>query len=220
MPTIIYRITPKTNLHAGSGDTDFGIVDKLVQKDATTLLPTIYASSLKGAIREYFMKKVQSPNINEIFGCEENAANNTAATAGSFQFFTADLVSLPYAIDTSPFYNKVYCPRHIAELNKKYDKLNFQFTIPQTNPQNGTALFKEASENLPVIARNHLENGISKNLWYEQVVPHEAEFIVAVCYPEGFDFEPKFNAHIHNRLIQVGANATIGYGVCLFEKIN
>ena len=27
---------------------------------------------------------------------------------------------------------------------------------------------------LPVLARNKLDNGISKNLWYEQVVPHES----------------------------------------------
>ncbi len=220
MPYAIYKITPKTNLHAGSGDTEFGIVDKLVQKDATTGLPTIYASSLKGALREYFKVKINSAQINEIFGCEENTANNTTATVGSFQFLAADILSLPSPKNDSPFYQKTYCPSHILALNYKYAKLGYTITIPQGNPQNASSLFKEAADNLPVIARNHLENGISKNLWYEQVVPHEAEFIVAVIYPEGFDFQRNFNQHVHNNMIQIGANATIGYGICLFEKLN
>ena len=220
MPTVIYKITPKTNLHAGSGDTEFGIVDKLVQKDATTLLPTIYASSLKGALREYFKAKVNSPHVNEIFGCEESTVNNTVATPGSFQFMAADILSLPSPADNSPFFTRVYCTAHINELNEKYGKLNYQISIPTNNPQNASLLFKEAANNLPVIARNHLENGISKNLWYEQVVPHEAEFIVAIIYPEGFEFQEKFNTHLDNKLIQIGANATIGYGISLFEKQN
>ena len=29
---------------------------------------------------------------------------------------------------------------------------------------------------LPVMARNHLENGISDNLWYEEVVPYKSIF--------------------------------------------
>jgi CRISPR-associated protein Cmr4 len=220
MPNAIYKITPKTNLHAGSGDTEFGIVDKLVQKDATTGLPTIYASSLKGALREYFKVKINSAHINEIFGSEENAATGTVATVGSFQLLAADILSLPSPKNDSPFYQKTYCPAHIADLNDKYGKLGYTINIPQGNPQNASSLFKEAAENLPVIARNHLENGISKNLWYEQVVPHEAEFIVAVIYPNGFEFENKFNLHVHNKIIQVGANATVGYGICLFEKLN
>jgi CRISPR-associated protein Cmr4 len=195
-------------------------VDKLVQKDATTELPTIYASSLKGALREYFKVKINSTHINEIFGCEENAANSTIATVGSFQFLAADILSLPSPKNDSPFYQKTYCTAHIADLNDKYEKLDYRITIPQGNPQNASSLFKEAADNLPVIARNHLENGISKNLWYEQVVPHEAEFIVAVIYPEGFDFENNFNRDVHNKIIQVGANATVGYGICLFEKLN
>lgn len=37
---------------------------------------------------------------------------------------------------------------------------------------------------LPVLARNKLDNGISKNLWYEQVVPHESLFAFAVLGTE------------------------------------
>ena len=49
-----YIIRTKTNLHAGSGDTNFGIVDKQVQRDSISNLPIINSSSLKGAIRDHF----------------------------------------------------------------------------------------------------------------------------------------------------------------------
>ena len=51
MPTAIYTIEAITNLHVGSGDVNYEIVDKEIQRDTATTLPTIHASSLKGAIR-------------------------------------------------------------------------------------------------------------------------------------------------------------------------
>jgi CRISPR-associated protein Cmr4 len=42
-----YIIKTKTNLHVGSGDINFGIVDNEVQRDTITNLPVINASSLK-----------------------------------------------------------------------------------------------------------------------------------------------------------------------------
>ena len=44
----------QTNLHAGSGDANYGIIDKLVQREPATNRPIIHSSSLKGALREYF----------------------------------------------------------------------------------------------------------------------------------------------------------------------
>lgn len=49
-----YIIKTKTNLHAGSGDTNFGVVDNEVQRDSITNLPVINSSSLKGAVRDHF----------------------------------------------------------------------------------------------------------------------------------------------------------------------
>ena len=36
--------------------------------------------------------------------------------------------------------------------------------------------FQELTQDLPVIARNQLNNGQSENLWYEEIVPREARF--------------------------------------------
>jgi CRISPR-associated protein Cmr4 len=49
-----YLIHCKTNLHAGSGDTNYGIIDKMVQRDPVTELPCIYSSSLKGSAQGVF----------------------------------------------------------------------------------------------------------------------------------------------------------------------
>lgn len=47
--TDTWLIQAISNLHAGKGDADFGIIDKHVQRDPVTGLPVIFASSIKGA---------------------------------------------------------------------------------------------------------------------------------------------------------------------------
>jgi CRISPR-associated protein Cmr4 len=71
---------------------------------------------------------------------------------------------------------------------------------------------------LPVIARNYLENGESKNLWYEQAVPRMTRFWSQCIHPEGDSFL-KNNIFKSDTLVQIGANGSIGYGFCSFDKI-
>jgi len=72
---------------------------------------------------------------------------------------------------------------------------------------------------LPVIARNHLENGISQNLWYEQILPRQSRFYFIVLTPDNNTTNKfsQFNEKIKKELIQIGGNASIGYG---FSKIS
>lgn len=73
-----------------------------------------------------------------------------------------------------------------------------------------------ASIDLPVMAHNVLEDGISKNLWYEQYVPHESVFGILVIAPDGDkSFE---NAIAKRPVVQFGAGATIGCGFTKLEK--
>lgn len=71
---------------------------------------------------------------------------------------------------------------------------------------------------LPVIARNYLENGESKNLWYEQVVPRMTRFWSQCIHPDGDDFLKK-TLFKSDTLVQIGANGSIGYGFCSFDNI-
>ncbi len=70
-------------------------------------------------------------------------------------------------------------------------------------------------ENLPIIARNRL--GKNKNLWYEQVVPRESVFYTFIQENGTHQIHDIF---CEKDLIQIGANATIGYGYCRLNCIN
>jgi len=77
--------------------------------------------------------------------------------------------------------------------------------------------FKTIAKDLPVIARNHIEDGTSNNLWYEEVVPHQTVFITFIAGTGNLLTE--FEAELAKAIVQIGGNATIGYGLCKFYKI-
>lgn len=81
----------------------------------------------------------------------------------------------------------------------------------------------ELMKSLPVVARNKLESGISKNLWYEEFVPRRSFFLTAIFADRDDDNESVTKVLCGDgsavRTIQIGANATVGYGVCRFVKL-
>lgn len=81
---------------------------------------------------------------------------------------------------------------------------------------------KSLANNLPVLAHNKLENGTSKTLWYEEVVPRKTVMYTAML--SGNDNHLKALASVCNHtqdaqlVVQFGANATLGYGLCKMQK--
>ena len=73
--------------------------------------------------------------------------------------------------------------------------------------------FNSIVKKLPIITRNQLENGQSANLFYEEVVPRETIF--------GFFISAKnIDTHFSEiKNVQIGANATVGYGFCSLNKV-
>lgn len=67
---------------------------------------------------------------------------------------------------------------------------------------------------LPVVAHNKLENGQSKNLWYEEFVPAGSVFAFMILIPD-----ESIELPLENELIQIGANASIGYGYIKITKL-
>ncbi|RYC70036.1 type III-B CRISPR module RAMP protein Cmr4 [Spirosoma sordidisoli] len=105
-----YLITCLTHLHAGRGDTNYDIVDKEVQRDPINELPVIHASSLKGALREWFRQelpgetdKKDSDVVNTIFGNDTKRGNSTQLGQGTHQFFEGRLLALPVRCSHLPF---------------------------------------------------------------------------------------------------------------------
>lgn len=106
----MYRIRALTNLHVGSGDQNFGIVDKLVQRDTVSRLPVIRASSFKGSLKEY-SNEVSDAGVEtllqNIFGEESNP--------GSVNFFSARLLAIPVRSTFRP-YLIATCPMILKEM--------------------------------------------------------------------------------------------------------
>ena len=238
-----WLIIAQSNLHVGNESVDnYGLIDKAIQRDPVTTLPCINSSSLKGAINEFasqvLVKTVNSEDRKRIFGVDKTG-NKNDTQKGDSSFFDAELLALPRPNDTT-LYELVTCP---AVLNRYAHRLNIfglnmapeeleekiraniiPLTIKSTPPKEimpdfkviDNAAFKELCEDyeLPIIARNHLDNGKSANLWYEQVLPRET-----VLGTLTLSEEDKLNIILKDRIIQIGANATVGYGYCKFIQL-
>jgi len=80
-----------------------------------------------------------------------------------------------------------------------------------------------AANALPVTARNSLnENKMSKNLWYEEVIPPDALFY-SVILPrnEGVRraYDNFLQTLVNNKYLQIGGNETVGQGWVILNKI-
>ena len=93
------------------------------------------------------------------------------------------------------------------------------------------ALFEDrdfVNLDLPVLARNALEDGISTNLWYEEVVPQRSKFFFFIGKPDAIDakdydqkikgFDNRFESE--GDIVQFGANRSIGYGFSKVRKVS
>lgn len=222
MNTHVFLITAKTNLHVGNeSGGDFSIIDKAIQRDPLTGLPCINSSSLKGAVNEFCSKSPDSSMKDDeelrkrLFGSDK-IGKSKGSQKGEAIFFDAKLLFIPQQDDKNLF--ALYTAKEVVETMENRIRLftpSFNYVKPDAVKY--TKNFGELKsfcndDNLPIIARNVLDDGESKNLWYEQVLPAET-VLYTIIREEGKELA---NA-IKDKLIQIGANATIGYGYCKFE---
>jgi len=75
--------------------------------------------------------------------------------------------------------------------------------------------------NLPVVARNALDDGQSMNLWYEQLVPRRSVFWTSFLPVaiEDEDVNCLVDVLVKNGPVQVGANASVGMGFVKFARL-
>ncbi len=276
MKNNFYIINCITNLHMGSGDINFNIIDNEVERDPLYSHPIMFSSGVKGALREHF-ETLGDHDIIPIFGSdiEESRKNNGGkSTPGNLKFLNAELLFLPvraakgkyvfyfvttkvllarfcelftmlqgrepvkelantvnaltdtfiYRTDGTAVIEDFVCQKgeSIPEVIKKFardilgtsdiDKL---VILPDT-------AFRNNQIPLPVLARNQLKNGESKNLWYEELVPHNTVFYLPILSngtstgdTSLANFDEKITEY---NLVQFGADATIGYGLTQIKK--
>jgi CRISPR-associated protein Cmr4 len=260
MKAVLFFIKALSNLHVGSGEINYGLVDNLIQRDPVTGLPTINSSSLKGALREHFEKfSDKKLNVTKLFGSEPKASVDKR-NPGSLRFFDADLVGIPVRttgcnfpfVDASAKENLSRIWKRLDSIGIKAQYLDNIGNLPKTqnNPNQKVriedlpgeiqyattgkfepivderiAIVQEKeldvlcnNEHLPVISRNCLEDGISTNLFYEQVLPRYTRLCTVIMGPE--DELNAFCEALQGEVVQIGGNATIGYGYCQFLTYN
>lgn len=268
MKTDLYIINTLSNMHVGSGEINFDIIDKQVQRDAISGLPVIHSSSLKGAFRENY--KEESNMVRYIFG---PANSEESHETGAFSFLEASLLSRPVRSSVKSHFNAT-SPSVIKSLLDTIDTFGIAFkkeseevliALSKLEPQaeqplifeniegailedyeasykdfntssldkllgKDLALFSDADFKkieLPILARNHLENGVSQNLWYEEIVPKGSKFFFAILKPTNINESDekkleKFENGFENntRMLQFGANKSIGYGFSQVKKVS
>ena len=234
MITKVFKIKCLTNMHVGNGDVNFNVIDNEVERDASTGYPTINSSGVKGALREYLVAQ-EYASLNEAFGKDGDNGQ------GRIKFLSANMLAIPMRVSKG---DSPYClvttkkaVEHFNELNKalhtgleiNVDESTTDTVCVEDNVCKLATGFEDytgekavvmeeksfKSVSLPVVARNRLENGKSANLWYEEVVPHEAVFTFALIANDGDkELLCDLTKEINNKVIQFGGNASIGYGLC------
>lgn len=255
MEKSVWLIEAETNIHVGNENvSNWGLIDKAIQRDVLTRIPCINGSSLKGALNEFatvvLPKYDAEAQIDRlaVFGVEKPTGKNSGdapkTQKGGCAFFDASLLLLPVQDDRELYRLKacreqlenfvalvasvgggdpLTCEGLVKLLEDRYPL--FQ-SVPGAAAGSGCAkilpynLFKDLCEDdaLPVIARNKLENGESKNLWYEQVLPRKCVFATLIVSDNKEDMKSLVRA-FDGKIVQIGANATIGYGYCKWMKI-
>lgn len=230
----IWLIIPQTNLHVGSESTvNFSVIDKAIQRDVTTNLPCINSSSLKGAIKEYMSEcaNMDISNLKDIFGSVKS--DSADIKKGSVLFFDASLLFIPKQCGEGKTYELVYSDKVLEDFSKKVNNLvegnsisketllsqvrsiMGQDNVARNSVDRDTFTAYCDDDALPIISRNCLENGESVNLWYEQVLPSLSVLATIIVTKEKEQMDA-----LNGKIVQIGANATIGYGYCKFVKIN
>lgn len=260
MSVQLFTLIPQSNLHAGAGSSNYGVIDNLVQRDVTDQYPCVYASSLKGAFREHYEEVIKrTPAETEaVFGGTEKK--------GGYVFSDAHLLALPvrsnqraYFMATCPALMQKFLDVVMKDYDCKSDTIKAlekeihllksvsplpkiigqpienlkiedfddvkseELTIPELKKLLGDDIVLLSDDDmqyqcsdyaLPVLARNCLDNGQSTNLWYEQIIPRKTVFY--------FLAEKMTSTHpfdIGDKPVQVGGNATVGYGRCRISKL-
>ena len=166
-----------------------------------------------------------STSDKEIVAKELNVPVNKIEIAGDFRILPAELLSIP-SLKEGKIKHIISCNWLEENLKEKLELFDCKLenidekSVINANEDLAEIEFCEKVDdyNLPVIARNHLEDGTSTNLWYEQVLPRETKlFFIVVYYNE--ELFKIFKDAIISHPVQIGANASVGYGFCKIEEI-
>ncbi len=94
----VYKLECITNLHVGSGDFNYGVIDNEVERDCLSENPVIHASGIKGALRDA-AEKNKLDKIALVFGGK--STDKEDMQSGAYKFFDAQLLLRPLRVSAS-----------------------------------------------------------------------------------------------------------------------
>ena len=135
----IFKLECLTNLHVGSGDVNYSVVDNEIERDCLTKDPVIHASGVKGALRDDC--KLDNDTVLKIFGGKGDNTKDT--TAGSYKFFDAKLLSRPLRVsgDKNLSYISVTTHTIINNFIETAESFGVDLGVQKIEPEFGDALF-------------------------------------------------------------------------------
>lgn len=288
MKPAIFEVKCITNLHIGTSSNAYGVIKTEVEKDVVLDTPTLPASGIKGALRDFWRQNIQDKEKEiEIFGSEpKEEKEDNKGKKGNCRFVNGQLLFRPmrvsvgnyaYCLVTTPdlirtmlhtlsslsikSYRGFKLDDRVAEemlkqIEEELETYKDKYTAGmvcgfENNIQEveGYVVLKSKLENngvykwlgeiggnvpvvvmkteffktidLPIVARNHLKNGKSDNLWYEEIVPHQSLFyFVALWESEEKETFSRFIQEISNHPVSFGGNSSIGNGYCMINHVD
>lgn len=266
MKALLYRMKCLTNMHVGSGDVAYTIIDNEIEKDAVlNNVAVIHPSGVKGAVKYFFVnQRIDLNIIDYIFGKEvetgevEREKKQKKTVPGKYKFMGATLMARPLRVSdgrvsyvlavseelinyqlelfralgishidgidiTNMRVPTPKCPVMVSNTyefkavegieSKPYEDKKTRVLLEKLIGPSFAVLENKfwKEQEYPMIARNCLnDQGISENLWYEEIVPHESIFYFPVLADNNYIDEFK---NTMENIIQFGANASLGYGL-------
>lgn len=102
MKAYLLKLECLTNLHVGSGEANFEVVDNTVEKDPLLQEAVIHSTGVKGAMRAFAEEQINEKSIIKyVFGEPgDDSSNGTekAASAGKLKFLDAQLLYRPLRV--------------------------------------------------------------------------------------------------------------------------
>ncbi len=136
----MYRLKCLTNLHMGGNGIGYSIVDLDVERDPVTNEPTMNATGVKGALRDWFGKQsgVKVEDVDYAFG-----KPGKETTQGACKFFAGDLLARPIPVTQGPALYALGTTRTLLEIFfKKANQLKATaFVIPELQGNTGNKLW-------------------------------------------------------------------------------
>lgn len=159
----MFIIETLTNMHVGSGETHFGVVDNLIQRHPITKLPIIHSSGIKGAFKQHFEdNNFNKEFIKELFGTDisldtADSKKELDYGPGHLIFFEAQLLTLPLRASENIYYNCTSVPvllDYLEQLdtfmNAKEKTKKLREWLNELNFQGNDFFFFEGTNNLEI----------------------------------------------------------------------